>query len=92
MGYRVSTIKNLPKTLGCYYFLVGDYRNRSLVNDLFREDFRVIADGLGENSAIVESTESRNMEYELIFPASFMKLYAPICFVLEPKSRTLVLR
>ena len=66
MGYRISTLKNLPPELGCYYFLIGDYRNRSTINDLFREDFNVIADNLGESGAIVEKTYDRNMEYELI--------------------------
>ena len=57
MGYRISTLKNLPPDLGCYYFLVGDYRNSSMVNDLFRDGFRIIADRLGENNAIIESTD-----------------------------------
>ena len=79
MGYRISTLKNLPSNFGCYYFLIGEYRNHSVINDLFREDFRIIADQLGETNAIIESTDNGDWEYELVsslcnHPALFTKI------------------
>lgn len=65
MGYRISTINNLPENLGCYFFLVGDYRNSSMVNDLFRDGFNIIADRLGQNNAIVQSTDRGHLEWDL---------------------------
>ncbi|MBQ7226121.1 MAG: hypothetical protein IJX02_05930 [Clostridia bacterium] len=66
MGYRISKIKNVPVGFNCYYFLIGNYRNHSIINDLFREDFRIIADELGEDNAIIESTYGGNLENELM--------------------------
>ena len=65
MGYRISTINNLPENLGCYFFLVGDYRNSSMVNDLFREGFNIIADRLGQNNAVIQNTEKGHLEWDL---------------------------
>ena len=65
MGYRIGTIKNLPENLGCYFFLIGDYRNSSMVNDLFRDGFDIIADRIGLNNAVVEKTDTSHVEWEL---------------------------
>lgn len=86
MGYNITTIKNLPLDLSCYFFLIGDYRNRNRINDLFREDFRVIADRIGENAALIEQTSNSRVEEELLSAmhaymfscsktASFLKKY-----------------
>ena len=65
MGYRISALKNLSENFGCYCFLLGDYRNRSMVNDLFRDDFRVVADRIGENAVIIEGTDKGHIEWDL---------------------------
>lgn len=65
MGYRVSTIKGVPSSLNCYFFLIGDYRNSSMANDLFRNGFNQIADRLGKNGGIIQSSENSNIEKEL---------------------------
>ena len=65
MGYRISTIKNVPANLGCYYFLIGDYRNSTMANDLFRDGFNTLADRLGQNNAIIENTERGHLEWDL---------------------------
>jgi hypothetical protein len=66
MGYSITTIKNLPEGLSFYFFLVGDYRNQNVINDLFRGDFDIIADRLGEYSGIVKQTTHSRVENELI--------------------------
>lgn len=65
MGYRISTLTNIPTDLNCYFFLIGDYRNSSMVNDLFRDGFNIIADRIGKNNAIVQKTERSHLEWEL---------------------------
>lgn len=35
------------------FFLVGDYRNHSLINDFFRDDFGIIAERIGIDAAII---------------------------------------
>ncbi len=68
MGYKISTIKNIPAGLDCYYFLVGDYRNSTMVNDLFREGFDILAERVGQNNAIIANTNSTNnyLEWSLV--------------------------
>ncbi len=89
MGYRISTIKNLPKDLNCYCFLVGDYRNSSMVNDLFRDGFRIVADRLGQDVAIIESTERGHMEWDLAksLHDKLMKKSALSDYILQFESR-----
>lgn len=53
MGYYISKLESLPNIFDWYFFLIGDYRNHSLINDFFRNDFSIIADRLGEGSAII---------------------------------------
>lgn len=53
MGYWVSKLKNIPTSFDWYFFLVGDYRNHSFINDLFRDDFAVVSDRIGDKSAII---------------------------------------
>lgn len=53
MGYWISSLTSLPNIFNHYFFLVGDYRVHSKINDFFREDFPVIADRLGKEGAIV---------------------------------------
>jgi len=65
MGYDVFTIKNLPKHLDCYFFLIGDYRIRTLVNDFFRDEFDVIASRLGKDAGIIRQTRKSEIEKEL---------------------------
>ena len=45
--------------------MIGDYRNSSMVNDLFRDGFNIIADRIGKNNAIVQNTERGHFEWEL---------------------------
>ena len=42
MGYWISKLESLPNIFDWYLFLVGDYRNRGLVNDVFKNDFSII--------------------------------------------------
>ena len=58
MGYWVSKLKSIPTHFNWYFFLVGDYRNHSLINDLFRDDFLVLSDRIGEDSAIIAQNSS----------------------------------
>lgn len=44
-------------------FLVGDYRNRGLVNDVFKNDFSIIAERLDGNAAII--SENHLLERDL---------------------------
>lgn len=53
MGYWISKLKSLPNIFDWYFFLIGDYRNRSLINDVFRDDFCVIAERLSVAAAII---------------------------------------
>jgi len=65
MGYRIATINNLPSVFNCYFFLVGEYRNHSVINNFFREDFNIIADSIGDQAAIVQKTDNSRIEDEL---------------------------
>lgn len=65
MGYRITTINNLPSTLHCYLFLTGDYSTSTMANDLLRDSFDHIADRLGEHGGIIQSTHNSRMDYEL---------------------------
>lgn len=53
MGYLVSKLENIPARFDWYFFLVGDYRTHSQINNFFRDDFAILADRLGEKSALV---------------------------------------
>lgn len=63
MGYWVSKLKNIPTHFDWYFFLVGDFRNHSMINDLFRDDFSILADRIGEDSAII--AQNSKIEYDL---------------------------
>jgi len=65
MGYSITTLRNLPQHLGYYFFLIGDYRNESPMNDFFRNNFDQIADRLGEDAAIIKQTQKSKVEDEL---------------------------
>jgi hypothetical protein len=65
MGYDITTLKNLPKHLGYYFFLIGDYRNDALINNFFRTEFSVIASRLGEDAGIIRQTLKSRVEEEL---------------------------
>ena len=65
MGYCISTLKNLPKHLDCYFFLIGDDRIQTFVNDFFRNEFDVIASRLGEDTGIIRQTRKSKVEDEL---------------------------
>lgn len=67
MGFRIGTLRALPTYFGCYFFLLGDYRQESSqVSKMFNCDFNVIADRLGPDSAIIAQTINRQLENELI--------------------------
>lgn len=53
MGYWISKLESLPSIFDWYFFLVGDYRNHSLINNVFKDDFLIIAERLGGNAAII---------------------------------------
>ena len=53
MGYWISKLESLPNIFNWYFFLVGDYRNHNLINDVFRDDFCIIAERIGSNAAII---------------------------------------
>lgn len=63
MGYWVSKLKNIPSSFDWYFFLVGDYRNHNIINDLFRDDFNIIAERIGSDAAII--AQNRLLENEL---------------------------
>ena len=63
MGYWISKLKNLPTTLNWYFFLVGEYRNHSMINDFFRDDFCVLAEHMDEDSALI--AKNRFLEDDL---------------------------
>lgn len=57
MGYWISDLKSLPSTFMWYLFLVGDYRTHSLINNLFRDDFSVLAERIGLDAAIISQND-----------------------------------
>jgi len=65
MGYKITTLKNLPKHLEYYFFLIGDYSNNALINNFFREEFDIIASRLGEDAGIISQTRKSKIEHEL---------------------------
>jgi hypothetical protein len=65
MGYEISTLKNLPTHLEYYFFLIGDYRNETIINNFFNKEFSVIANRLGEKSGIIKKTQNSKIENEL---------------------------
>jgi hypothetical protein len=65
MGYSLTSLKNLPKHLNYYFFLIGDYSNTSIINNFFREEFNVIASRLGEDAGIIQQTRKSRIEEEL---------------------------
>jgi hypothetical protein len=65
MGYSISTLKNLPTCLNCYFFLIGDYGNSTVINNFFREDFAIIASRIGENAGIINQTRKSTLDEEL---------------------------
>jgi hypothetical protein len=65
MGYLITSLKNLPKHLDYYFFLVGNYDNRTFINDFFRKEFNVIASRLGEDTGIIQQTRRSRIEEEL---------------------------
>lgn len=64
MGYRISTLKNLPKHHNFYFILIGDYSVNDRINDLFRNNFNYLADNVS-NSGIVQRTEDQALEQEI---------------------------
>lgn len=58
MGYWISKLKSLPSTFSWYLFLVGDYRNHSIINNFFRDDFCIISERIGEDAAIIAQNDS----------------------------------
>lgn len=65
MGYSITSLKNLPKHLEYYFFLIGDYDNRTFINDFFRQEFNIIASRLGEDAGIIQQTRKSRIEEEL---------------------------
>jgi len=65
MGYDLTALKNLPKHFDCYFFLVGDYRNNTTINNFFRDDFHFIASRIGVDAAIIRQTDNSKLEKEL---------------------------
>ena len=63
MGYYVSKLKNIPCNLEWYFFLVGNYQIHNVINDLFRNDFEIIARSLGSDAGII--AQSNALEEEL---------------------------
>lgn len=63
MGYWISKLESLPNIFDWYFFLVGDYRNRGLINDVFKNDFSIIAERLSRNAAII--SENHLLEHDL---------------------------
>lgn len=63
MGYWISKLESLPNIFDWYFFLVGDYRNRGLINGVFKYDFSIIAERLGGNAAII--SENQLLEHDL---------------------------
>lgn len=63
MGYWISKLESLPNIFDWYFFLVGDYRNHSLINNVFKDDFTIIAERLGGNAAII--SQSNLLECDL---------------------------
>ena len=57
MGYWISDLKSLPCVFNWYFFLVGDYRTHSLINDLFRDDFYILAERIGQDAAIISQND-----------------------------------
>lgn len=67
MGYWVSKLKNIPCSFDWYLFLTGDYRNHNIINDLFRDDFNIIAERIGSNSAIIGQNHLLENELQCVF-------------------------
>ena len=67
MGYWISKLESLPNIFDWYFFLVGDYRNNSLINNVFKDDFSIIAERLGRNAAIISQNNllERDLQYSL---------------------------
>lgn len=63
VGYWISKLESLPNIFDWYFFLVGDYRNRGLINDVFKNDFSIIAERLSKNAAII--SENHLLEHDL---------------------------
>ena len=63
MGYWVKSVRNIPTHFDWYFFLVGDYRNHSFINDFFRDDFMIIADRIHENTALI--AQNSHLERDL---------------------------
>ena len=70
MGYLVSKLENIPARFDWYFFLVGDYRTHSQINNFFRDDFAILADRLGEKSALV----AQNAALECDLQESLLKI------------------
>ena len=65
MGYTITTLESLPKHFNHYFFLIGDYRNVTLVNEFFSKEFNIIASRLGKDAAIIQQTRRSRIEDEL---------------------------
>lgn len=67
MGYSISTIKNLPTLSGFYFFLIGkESHARGMSDTALYKHFDEIAYRIGDESAIVKSTNSERISDELV--------------------------
>jgi hypothetical protein len=68
MGYRISTIKNLPIIPGInlYIFVLGNYEWSGGYREVIEKNFNKLAKNLGPHAAIVVGHDGINLANELI--------------------------
>lgn len=88
MGYRIRSLNNIVPDLDWYFFLVGDYRNQNVINNLFNQDFDVIADRIGRKSAIVKDFGRYELDQELIYWLTINDQIKLANFIESNESRT----
>jgi len=68
MGYRISTIKNLPviPEINLYVFVLGNYEWQSGYRGIIEKNFNRLAKNLGPKAAIVVGHDGINLSNELI--------------------------
>jgi len=66
MGYHLSQLKNLPVGFDWYFFVLGEVRNHSMINNFFREDFSIISEVIGSDSAIIAQSEKLEDDFQSV--------------------------
>lgn len=66
MGYKTRSLKHISEKMEWYFFLLGDFSNKNVINDVFNHDFDIVARRLGIKAALIKDFGGGEIREELI--------------------------